>query len=210
VATRFYLASTQTADITPGYDAAWEDTSIALVRKLYNYRIGFALGTVSFGDNNATNRDVLFRQYISEPLAEQTISAQTLKFQIRGAHNSAGANMFTAIGVRASSRSGASITGTILSVTRDGTVFTGTLTNRQFTATTTSLAVNRGDRLIIEIGTGGTPGGSADHDSDLRFGDSSTTDLSEDDTSTTDNNPWVEFPNTIIFEPKILKFGIKP
>lgn len=199
--TRFYLPSTGTSPLTSlAADAGWEDTSILTRNKLITTKISSAFVSDSFDDNNAATRDILFRQYVSDPIAAQTISAQTLKFQIRSAIQLSGNSMLTSIGVRVVSNDGATVTGTILAVTRDGTVLTSTLTNRQFTATTTQVVASANDRIVVEIGTGGDPSGSNDHDTLLRVGDASASDLSEDDTSTTDNNPWVEFANPITFQ----------
>lgn len=85
---------------------------------------------------------------------------------------------------------------------RDATelgVSSSTLTNRRDTATSSSLTVEAGDRIIIEIGTGGNPNTGATHSSTISYGDDSGTDLPENDTETAANNPWVEFPNTITF-----------
>ena len=197
MATRFYLPSSGTAPVTPSYDAGWEDTSIAVRLNATTYKESTAMTTVSFADATNTNKDILFRQYITPPIVAQTIAAQTLKFQIRGAERIAGNNMFTAIGARVVSNDGITVVGTLLAVTKDGLEVDAstTLENRLFSATTTQVIANEGDRIVIEIGTGGDPAntGGADHDSDLRIGDVAASDLAEDDTTTTDNNPWVEF-----------------
>jgi hypothetical protein len=67
------------------------------------------------------------------------------------------------------------------------------LTNRSDSTTSTEVIAQAGDRLVIEIGTGGDPGLSGAHDSSLGFGDSAASDLPEDITTTTALNPWVEF-----------------
>lgn len=200
MATRLYLPSTGTAPLSAlAFNVGWEDQSIGARLPTSTVKAGSAMATVSFLDNNAADKDILFRQYQSDRIAAQTIAAQTVKFQIRGALTSAGDGMFTAIHIRVVAGDGSSDTGTILAITRDGTLLTTTLTNRQFSATTSQVVANNGDRIVIEIGTGGDPSGSNDHDSDLRVGDAAASDLAEDDTTTDDNNPWVEFANTIDF-----------
>ena len=195
MATRFYLPSSGTApSITPAFDSAWEDTSIAVRLPVTTYKKNTALTTIAFDDANAANKDVLFRQYISPPLLAQTIAAQTIKFQIRASEPDSGNNLFTVIGIRVVSNNGTSVIGTILSVTRDATeIVLTTLTNRLFSATSSSLAVSEGDRLVIEIGLAGDPGNGKSHDGSIRIGDAAGSDLAENDTATTDDNPWVEF-----------------
>ena len=195
MATRFYLPSSGTATVSPTFNIGWEDTSIATRLPAFTYKKSTTMTTVSFLDADKTNRDVLFRQYITPPLVAQTIASQTIKFQIRGSENHTGNNMFTALHVRAVNNAGSADIGTILALTRDATeVVLTTLTNRLFSATSTALTVSEGDRLVFEIGTGGDPAATSNgHDCDLRIGDAAASDLAEDDTSTLDNNPWIEF-----------------
>ena len=61
-----------------------------------------------------------FRQFVSAPLAAQTLGAQTVKLQIRGYERLANNNMFVAMGMRVLSPTGA-VRGTVLAVTRDAT-----------------------------------------------------------------------------------------
>lgn len=207
--TRFYLPSTGAAAVSPAYDAAWEDTSIAARLATSTSKISSASLAVSFSDAVDTDRDILFRQYVSVAIAAQTIAAQTVKFQIRGAEGNIDKNMFSAIGLRVVSNDGGTVRGTLLAVTRDDLELlvdsfpfdeTPAWENRQFSATTTAVTSLDNDRIIIEIGTGGDPALDEDHRSGVRIGDASGTDLPEDNTTTTDNNAWVEFANVISFE----------
>ena len=82
-ATRFYLPSSGAAGASPNYTASWEDTSIAARLKCVTTKISSAMTTVSFTDDDETDKDILFRQYVSDPIATQTIQAQTIGFSIR-------------------------------------------------------------------------------------------------------------------------------
>ena len=205
MATRLYLpASTAATRISPTPDTAWEDTT-ALARIVSDTaKLGNALATVSFADATNTDKDVLLRQWVTKlPLTVgQTITGgQALKFQVRGAERVNGNNLFTTIGIRVIK--GTTVNKTVLVVTRDGVELVTSLTNRQFTANSaaTNYTTVAGDFLVIEIGAGGDPAqtGGADHDYDLRLGDSGASDLAENDTATTDNNPWVELTDTLTF-----------
>jgi hypothetical protein len=195
MATRFYLPSSGTVTVSPSFNVGWEDTTAASRLPAFTYKKSTAMTTVSFLDADKTDKDILFRQYVTPPLVAQTIASQTIKFQIRGAENHTGNNMFTALHIRVVNNGGTADIGTILALTRDATeVVLTTLTNRLFSATSTSLVVSEGDRLVFEVGTGGDPAATSNgHDSDLRIGDVAASDLAEDDTSTADNNPWIEF-----------------
>lgn len=208
MATRFYLDGVaDTVPISPTPDAAWENTSMLTRVLTTTTKSGETIATVSFADANATNQDILFRQYISSPLvAGQTITGgQALKAQCRVSEAGATAvnNLFFTVGMRVLAANGTTVQKTVLVVTRDGVEaeFASVLENRQFTAT--SVAGNyttvAGDRLVIEIGMGGDPNAGSDHDSDMSLGSSSGADLAEDDTTTTANNPWFELTDTLTF-----------
>ena len=202
MATRFYLPSSGSAEVAVTPSASWGDTTQAESAKAcVTAKIASALTTITSDDNNNADLDVLKQQYVSDPIAAQTLSAQTIKYQIRASEVDAGFNLFTAIGIRVVSNDGSSVVGTVIDVTRDGLeLAVGTLTNRQFSATSGAVSASDGDRIVIELGAGGDPAGGGDHDFSLRIGDAAGADLAEDDTSTTDNDPWVEFANTITFQ----------
>ena len=199
MSTRLYLPSSGAATVYPASSASWEDTSIVSRLKAVLVKTASAMTTVSFSDSNAADKDILFRQYISEPITAQTITAQSIKFQMRCLENETLCNMFLTIGIRVVSNDGATVRGTILAVTRDNTEAALSLTNRQFTANSSQVISQDGDRIVIEIGMGGDPGSSANHSSSISIGDDSGTDLPENNTATSAYNPWVEFANTIVF-----------
>ena len=205
MATRLYLpASAAATPITPTPDAAWEDTSILARAMTSTAVISDPMATVSFTDADETNKDILFRQWISEPLtAGQTITgSQALKAQVRGKEGGGGNNLFLTLGIRVIAANGTTVQKVVLAPTRDDVeLATATLTNRQFTATSaaTNYTTVTGDRLCIELGTGGDPLTANNHNSDLRLGDAAASDLAENDTSTTDDNPWVQLTDTLTF-----------
>lgn len=197
--TRFYFPSTGAAAVSPSFETGWEDTSIATRLKTVTTKIASAMTTVAFSDLDITDRDVLFRQYVGDPLIAQTINAQTLRMQIRGLETLSTNNMFVTWVVKIVSNDGTTVRGILVAITRDDVeVDATTLTNRSLTATISSLEILDGDRLVVEIGTGGDP--TTVHDSSLRIGDADATDLLEDDTTTADNNPWLEFQQALIFQ----------
>ena len=201
MATRFYLPGTAASTpITPTPDAAWEDTSILARAMTSTAKISDPMATVSFNDADATNKDILFRQWISEPLTPgQTITgAQAIKAQVRVAELTTFGEMFLAVGIRIIN--GTTVQKTVLAVTRDNVEAATGLTNRQFTATSaaTNYTTVADDRIVIEEGMGGDPI-SGDHESTMRFGDAAASDLAENDTATTDDNPWVQLTDTLTF-----------
>ncbi|MEN9287181.1 MAG: hypothetical protein RIS39_1173 [Actinomycetota bacterium] len=204
--TRFYLRNTsETTDISPSPDSGWEDTSNLVRAKAHTVSTGDAMATVSAPDDgDDTDLDVILRQYVSFELAAgQTITgSQAIKAQVRAQEPDSSNNIFVALGIRVIKADGVTLNKLVLSVTRDNTeLATSALTNRQFTATSaaTNYTTQLGDRLVIEIGGGGNPGATGVHEFSLRLGDAAGSDLAEDDSSTTDNRPWVELADTLTF-----------
>lgn len=201
---RFYLPSSGSPvpAITPAFDSGWEATVITPLRlRTHTTKTNTAMSSLTFSDSDLSSRDILFRQYISDPIQAVDIINPTIKFQIRASEETGTAqDMFTSLHVRVVQADG-SPRGTVLAVTRDDVELTlNTPTNRQF-ATTSATTVNAqyGDRLVFEIGTGGDPS-SYGHDSEVRIGDlTSAADLPESDSGTTDLDPWIEVSTDIRF-----------
>jgi len=207
MATRLYLPATAAATpIAPTPSTDWEDTSILTRVPMTTAAGSDAMTTVAFADNNAADRDVLFRQYVSRTglSSGQTVTGgQAVKAQARVAQV-LDSNMFFAVGIRVIASNGSTVRKVVLAVTRDGLEAdaSATLENRQFTATSavTNYTTVAGDYLVIEIGMGGDPPGGGEHDSSIRLGDAAASDLPEDDTTTTDLRPWVELTDTLAFD----------
>jgi len=137
------------------------------------------------------------------PLAAQTISG-TIKGQMRCAESNGGANATLMVAAKIV-QPGGSDRGVLLARSAADLLHTTawemaitTLTNRKFgdaaenaSITLTSQAATAGDYLVIEWGFRSSTGTS--RNITLRYGNASATDLAEDTTETTDNNPWWEF-----------------
>lgn len=192
----------QATAISPANSASWEDATILYRAIASTIKLGDALQTIAFTDSNAADRDVLFFQLVSAPLAiGQTVTgAQAIKAQCRVIETATGNNMFLAFGIRIINVS--TVQKTVLDVTRDAVEADAvTLTNRQFTATSaaTNYTTVNGDRIVIEGGMGGDPGGGQQHSCSMRLGSSAALDLTEDDVSVLDSNPWIELTDTLTF-----------
>ena len=142
---------------------------------------------------------ILNRQYISQPLVAQTISG-TIKGQLRGSESNAGMDGVASIGIFVCNAQGV-IVATLLTITNPaltGNEYTNTLANRNtpISSTLSSYTCVNGDRLVIEIGVS-QKANSNNRNVTHSFGDNSATDLPEDQTTTTANNPWIQFSMTI-------------
>src|SRR3989339_641061 len=199
--TRFYLPASGAAAVNPTYNAGWEKTSQADNLRCVTPKLNTAMASKTSSENVSTNPyDVLTRQYVSDPIAGQTISG-TLKGQIRVMESNNLANFNRAIVVYVVSNDGATVRGTLLSIFGGGTEYDNAFQNRNFPESTVLSSVNaqNGDRIVIEIGTRSTNTAATNRTATHSFGDDSANDLAEDESTTTANNPWIEFSGDIIF-----------
>ena len=200
--TRFYLPSTGTAAISPTPDAGWAATGGYDGIRCVTQRTNSTM-TDKQTNNTNTQGNNLNRQYVSDPIAAQNITG-TVKGQLRGDESATNQDMVSAIGIRVVSNDGSTVRGTLLSITYPvlaGNEYGPTHENR-YTPTSTavsSVTAQNGDRIVIEIGCYRYAAGNPPGRCTQSFGDDSTTDLPEDQTTTTADNPWVEFSADIRF-----------
>jgi len=216
VATRFYLPTTGTPSISPAYGSGWvQDPALARV-DMVTTRISSAFANIGNGDvgDSRAAGDILLRQFISAALAAQTISG-TIKGVLRGQCNSgSGGSQVPTVRVAKCDSTGSSVT-EILAITKSDTeasppgfvVTPTTYTNRRleegtddFTLNLASTGVSAGDRLIVEIGWFHALQYTSSRFSRIEFGDNSASDLAEDETGTSQDNPWVEFSMDLAFD----------
>lgn len=206
MATRLYLPSDIIAPpFTPLGGTGWDDESINQYTTFSTSKRSSAMTTVSFADADATSRDIRFYSYVSPELTVgQTVTgSQAVKLQMRGSQVALTNNMFLVFVLHVQNISGPTINKTLFNISagRDNTELATSLTNRQFTGTSgaTNYTTVAGDYIVLNIGTRGDPDAGSDHDSSIRLGDAAASDLPEDDTDTTDLNPWIELADTLTF-----------
>ena len=213
MATRFYLNNVTygtSAAVNPSF-MGWTSTASAVRLKAETIKhAGVAVTKTLNVLSGASEEFICFYQYVSNPLDAQTISG-TLKGQLRCLESNVSANATVAVGVQVCSQDGTSITGTVLAISAsDDTSATPpeistSATNRSFndvsesaSITLSSLAINAGDRLIIEIGFRELDTTTSRSVTGYFGGATASGDLPEDNTTTTANLwPWVEFSGTI-------------
>jgi hypothetical protein len=213
MATRFYLShgpidtaagATSAPPVSPTFDTSYEVNTSATRRYLtLTHNSGDTVTSVT-SDASSAVQDILVRQFVSPPLLAQTITGN-VKGQIRGNESNAAADGVVSLSVQVYSNDGTVLRGTLLAETHpslSGNEYTTTLTNRNHLVSTalSSLTVLQGDRLVVHVGwhQGAV---SASRTVVQSFGSSSATDLAEDQTTTTANNPWIEFDTAISVMP---------
>jgi hypothetical protein len=204
-ATRFYLPSTGAAAVSPAFthQATWDAVDNVDRLRCVTTKISSSMTSKTEGKATTVDRQ-LVRQYVSDPINAQTISAGTVKGTVRVLESAANDNLDNiSVKIVVVSRDGSTLTGTILNLGEYVGVneFATSLTNRRVADgdTTTSVTANQGDRIVIELGFRNSATGTS-VSGDMNFGDNSATDLGDNETGTAADNPFVELSNTITFE----------
>lgn len=214
MATRFYLGTYDTAPdgglVAPTFDASWEQTTSAVRSRMRPFKRNSAFASLTIAESSTSGTfDFLFRQYISDPLNAGSITG-TVKGIIRCLESATDADMRAQMLIKVVSRDGTTTTGTLLA--HDASALTSefdatTLTNRKFPLAWAgagtalgSVSAAQGDRVVIEIGVRAHNVTATSKTATLRFGESGGADLAEDETSTVDDNPWIEFSQDLSFE----------
>lgn len=209
--TRFYLPIDTTAPaITPTPHAEWDNIASFSRYRMTTVQRGItAITTASVTDSTATaDRDVLMAQYVSRPLKAQTI-AGTVKGRVRALENNANNNLRSQCIIWIAAPDGS--TRHVL-YAGDTTTGTGnptsewnaaTAQNRQMprgsSQSLTSGDAEDGDYLVVEIGY--RKHAAASTQGTIRLGDTNTGspyDLAEDESGSSDYNPWIEFSQELI------------
>jgi hypothetical protein len=204
VVTRFYLPSSGAADVTPSFDAGWFNTASADALKCVTARISSAMSNKNVSETNSTaNQDWAMRMYVSDPIGAQTITG-TVKGQIRALESGSAGDQRAQMLVKVVSNDGGTSRGTLLAFDTSAlsNEFATSATNRKFPkgssgSALSSVAAQNNDRIVIELGFRKGDTSSTNFAATLVFGDNSASDLPEDETTTTANNPWVEFSMTL-------------
>jgi len=161
MATRFYFgADAEETPISPTPNPSWDDTSILVRALTKTAKRGLALTNVVFTTTVTLDRDILFRQYISDELepGQSIHGAQAVKMQclIRGSDQ----GYWQAVSVLRLYVWNQTTTPkerkTIVSITRDDVdADVNVLTNRSLFVTSQAgdyYPTVAGDRLVVEIG----------------------------------------------------------
>jgi hypothetical protein len=202
--TRFYLPSAGAANISPAYSTAWEKTTQAGARLLcVTAKTISAMASITVNENVATTPyDILSRQYVSGPIAAQTIQG-TVSGQIRCSEANAATDADVAMIIRVVSNNGAVERGTLLSyfpAVLTNEYYVTTLTNRMFPSiiALNPVTTEDNDRIVIEIGTRVFNAITTSYSILHNYGDNAV-DLAVNNSTTTAQSPWIEFSQTIIF-----------
>jgi hypothetical protein len=202
--TRFYFPAEGSGapNISPAFDAGWEQTGQATRLKLLYKPTLSTLSTLADTGTRTvpitTTQDILCNQFVSDPIQPQRIDTSCqVSLVMRAIESATTANVTLAFVVYVVDASGTA-RGTLFSTFNVDTEFGTTAATRIQTATAvTALTTLPGDRLVVEIGAhAAAPAAATTYT--MRQGTSSATDFALTSGLTTDLNPWIEF-STVLF-----------
>jgi len=199
--TRFYLNLNTAAPVSPAFNAGWNVTSGANRYLMSPTKDGSAITSKTTGNTGAVAvRKCLLDQWISAPLATQTITG-TFTGQIRFSQSNA---TLPNIGQGIVYLRVINVNGTVATEVGSAltTNLTTTLTNRTLISLPVgTLNITAGQRICIDLGWNYSAGTTTTLNATMSRGSSSATDLAVDNTTTTANNPWIQFSQTLLFAP---------
>lgn len=212
--TRFYFSATATPTVSPAF-AAWGRTTEAARRTMSPTKDGSSLAstTIWAGDFVVAHSTALSRQFVSDPMIPGIAftTSNTIKGVVRTMQSHLNDNIDRIpICLKVVSEDGSTTRATLKALSHYGPTAgewdAVTLESRRFAdgdtldANYTTVA---GDRLVLEIGGQISVFGGMSITGTLRFGSSAASDLPEDETTTTDDNPWFEIDVAISFGPTV-------
>ena len=204
-ATRFYFPAegSGTPNISPAFDAGWEQTGQATRLKLLLKNKLSTLSTIA--DNSTrtvpitTTQDILCNQFVSDPIPPQRIDTSVLfSAVIRVFESATTANVTLAVVCKIVDAAGTA-RGTLFSTFNTGTEWplTASAATRIVSQTAvTALTTQVGDRIVVEIG-GHAAAPTAATTYTMRQGNSAASDFALTAALTTNLNPWCEFSDDL-------------
>lgn len=201
--TRFYFPSSGYTPVSPAFSGDWERTADATRMRFDISKGSSVMASKTSSETVSTSPyDVLTRQYVSDPIKAQTI-AGTVKGQMLVLESAVAADFCRGITIKVVSNDGATLRGVLLSHFPDSLTseYPTTMANRNFPpeSALSSVAAQEGDRIVVEIGTRAFNTATTQYIATHRFGDNAASDLPEDESTTTDSNPWIQFSQPIQF-----------
>lgn len=208
MASRFYFGTSNNHGLTPGFDAAWEQTGQAVRRDLF-YKPQAPTPQALTNSTSVTipittTQDILIAQFISAQFRQRVrIDNRPLRIITRCDESATSANAHLAFSVRILQSDNTTYRGTLASNFATSSEFPTTDATRlgNTPAAITALTVEPLDRLVVEIGIRANAPSAAGSGL-CRFGFVTGADFAYTSGLTTDLNPWIEFEQDL-FESRL-------
>ncbi|WP_354643873.1 hypothetical protein [Kitasatospora camelliae] len=193
MATRFWLTSSAPPYTPTTKRGAWDVSTGEDVQYLGRKPAGSAgTSTINVG-STAADRDILLHRSISDGAVKAGTVAGTVTWMIGAKESNAALNGFFHLHIYVTSGDTDTPRGTLLTDSIGATEFgTTAIGATEGAKTLSSVAVQVGDRIVVEIGYRANAGSSTQN-ATINYGNTGTTDLSAGSASVTSQPGWVEF-----------------
>ncbi|MGG9960170.1 PQQ-dependent sugar dehydrogenase [Ferruginibacter sp. SUN106] len=199
--TKFYLNLNTTAPLSPAFNPGWNVTTGATRYIMSPVKDGSASASKSTNITVVSTGKCLFDQFISAPLATQTITGPLnltgqIRYQLSSLTSASGTGFVYVRLINADGSIASELGNTTTSA------LAAALTNRTVTSVNVgTVSITSGQRLCIEVGCSYNVSAAVTRTYSASRGSASGTDLAVDNSTTTANNPWFQFSQTILFQP---------
>jgi hypothetical protein len=197
--TRLYLNLNTASTVAPAFNAGWNVTTGASRYIISTAKDGSAITsktTAAIG--GSAIRKCLLDQFISEPLAAQTITGTftgQIRFNLNNVTSTTGQG-FVYLRIINPNGSIATEVGTATT-----TNLTAALTNRTLISLNVgTLNITAGQRICVDLGWNLSVGTITTRTCTMSRGSASATDLIVNNTTITANTPWFQFSQTLLFQ----------
>ncbi len=194
MATRLYLGNAAASYTPTTKRGAWDNSAATLARRLSPVPEG-AAATAAIAETSATNAfDVLWGRWISDPAITAGTLSGTVQWIAGVLESNTAANDFFHVHIFVTAGDTDTVRGTLLTNNIGATEFTTTATGRgEGAKTVTNVAVQVGDRIVVEIGYVANNTVTTSYTGTLHYGNTGTADLAQGGTTVTTSPGWVEF-----------------
>jgi hypothetical protein len=205
---RLYLTAVAPTYTPATRRGAWDNTTTTVAMKLGEARAGTNTTSARAETSNVNNYDVFLGRWISDEDLIKTagvISGSMLSCIARQESNTA-ANMYKHVHVYVTVGSSDVVRGTLITDDIGPVEWSTTMTANEDTVVVSDVAVQPGDRIVVEVGYRAVNTSTTSYTGTIRYGGTATTDLVDNDTTNaTSRSPWVEFtdPNGVFFAPQV-------
>jgi hypothetical protein len=202
MATRLYFTNS-TAPYTPttAFRGAW-DSSTSSVTKLLGATPGGTATTIGIAEVNVTNNwDVMLGRWVSAPAVAAGNLSGVVSWVIGFKESSASMNAFDHIHIFVTAGDTNTVRGTVLTDNIGATEWPLTATaTTEFDKALTSVAVQVGDRVVVEVGYRASNTVTTSFTGTMNYGGAFNTDLFSGDTVVTTLNGYIQFsdPNQVL------------
>jgi len=205
VALRLFLTNTAAAFTPPTIRGTWSDKVLNGTSGMLRRKTGVSTTAAKAETSNLATWAVLLRRFVSEPVNNPGTLAGAFNLVAGWLESNSAANMVTRIHMFVTAGATDTVRGTLTSLALDSTTefpivgFGSGAAGVKVSGTMTTVAVQPGDRIVLEIGFKAANTVTTSYTGTLYYGGTAS-DLSDGDRNPTTRPGWVEFTDVSVHD----------